>query len=154
MPANPYEAPLSFVYRPPLAAPVLFVCAILAAGLAAHSAQMPVAFKIPCHLLLLLCLAGHLRRHLRLRRRPRPILHLNAAEKWHLYHGTRKIPLRLLPESLVHPYIVILSFRAPDRRRHDFILTPRNTDPEQLRLLRVRLRHPRRPTRPGFPDAV
>ena len=143
---NPYQSALSFVYRPPPWVPALVVCCVLGAGFALHLAPLPPLLKFAFGLSLLVYLARYARRHIRLCRRPRPILHLTDTDQWFLYHGTDKIPLRLLPESLVHPRLVVLCFRSQGNshgnQRHDFVFTRRNTDPEQFRLLRVRLRYP------------
>ncbi|MGI9229700.1 MAG: protein YgfX [Gammaproteobacteria bacterium] len=139
---NPYESALSFVYRPLHGVLWLAVCCTLGACLAVHIALLAPALKLLCYLLLSVCLGQSVRRFIALRRRPRLILHLSRTDEWSLYKGTQKTTLRLLSDCLVHPQWVILHFRDQYHQRHDFILTPRNTDPDQLRLLRVRLRHP------------
>lgn len=73
-----------------------------------------------------------------LQRRGRFYLDMGRQWQWQGTDGTDEI-LHLLNGSFVHPWLVVLRFRGASGRRVA-LLAPDNTNPDQLRRLRVYLR--------------
>ena len=55
--------------------------------------------------------------------------------------GDEPIKVDLLPGCLVQPWLTVLQFRLPDRRRKSLILLQDNMDKDTFRRLRVRLKN-------------
>ena len=69
------------------------------------------------------------------------VFKLDRHDRWQLLRdGHETVDLRLLPGALVHPRIIILSFKEPTGRTRSCVLTSDNLDARTLRRLRVRLR--------------
>lgn len=58
---------------------------------------------------------------------------------WHTPDG-RIVPVRLLPETVLTPWLVLLHVREEDGRRHVLLLLGDSLPPDQFRALRVALR--------------
>ncbi len=56
--------------------------------------------------------------------------------------GKEAIKAELLPDCLVQPWLTVLVFQLPDRRKKSLILLRDNIDPDTFRRVRVRLRNP------------
>jgi hypothetical protein len=72
---------------------------------------------------------------------PFPRLRRDSQGQWWLHdHNGSEYRAELLPGAYVHPWLVILRFRV-NLATHDLILLPDNVNGDQLRRLRVHLKH-------------
>ncbi len=67
---------------------------------------------------------------------------LRSDDSWLiLFEGEEPIKADLLSGCLVQPWLTVLQFRIPDRRKKSLILLQDNVDKDVFRRLRVRLRN-------------
>src|SRR3990172_9924182 len=109
---------------------------------------MDGAFELPIHItyrppgwLVVAVIASYVvywRKYVLCEQLPPPLeLILNSEDVWKLVDATGAREVQLLPESLVHPALLVLRFQERNRV-HPFILTSRTVDRDVLRRLRVR----------------
>lgn len=135
-----FTLPIHITYRPPRW--------LAGALLAIHTATIICIFLTPVPILLqtvmIIAVAGSCIYYWRIffvrKDLPAPVqLILSIKDVWTLVDSNGERNVQLLPESLVHPALVVLRFKD-DRRTRAFILTPGTVNRDILRRLRVRLR--------------
>ena len=103
---------------------------------------LPVGLKIILLLMICASFVKSMHSHLYYFNDNDPVeLFLNNEDEWFL--TTRKgetYEVQLYPEHYVHPWLVVLLFRA-EAQKHTIILTPDMINPDIFRRLRVRLRY-------------
>lgn len=82
-----------------------------------------------------------LRRHPALGLGPRAITRIvwHADGTWNLFFGDKTGKAELMANSLVHPWLLVLNFRAENGKRYTRVIAGGEADPEVLRRLRARL---------------
>jgi len=140
-----FNLPVIINYRPSL---WVFSCLCMVhfgALICLYPAAIPVWLK---WLLMATVLCSYIRHHrvyviLKNSSCPQRLI-LKASDEWLLCsRDGASIPIKLLPESFVHPWLVVLRFKGHKLHFHAFVLTLDNIDVDILRRLRVRLRYQR-----------
>lgn len=141
---SPFSRPIRIHYRPPRGL-MIFLSLIHAGAL---------AIIIPLHgpawlrvFLALIIMGSYIIYCLWLMhaRRGRLELIMKTDNQWQLLDHNSQHPslceIKLVPGAFVHPWLVALKFRGPERA-YTFLLTRENVAGDSLRRLRVRLLHP------------
>ena len=135
-----FELPIHITYRPPgwLAGTLIaghagtIICVLVI--------SVPIWLKLVMVVAIIASYLVYWRIYVQCTQLPSPIeLILSSEDEWKLVDATGAREVQLLPESLVHPALLVLRIRDGNRV-HPFILTPQTVDRDVLRRLRVRLR--------------
>lgn len=133
--------PLALEIKPSRLLAIYVLCVYATAVLVVL--MLPVPLWMMCGGLLILLLSGMLthRRRVSLRGRNSIVgLNRNADGTWQLrLTDTSTHQARLLPDSYLHPELLVLNFRLGNRRRRSVVLVRDSTDSTSLRRLRVAL---------------
>jgi toxin CptA len=111
-------------------------------------ALLPLAMQPGWPLIVLVAAFGvswfWLRHHPALGFGPRAITRLvwHADGSWSLFFGDREGKAELLPNSLTHPWLLVLNFRAGNGKRYARVIAGGEAEAEPLRRLRARLKLP------------
>ncbi|WP_154654793.1 protein YgfX [Solimonas variicoloris] len=139
--SNSFASTVDLRLRPSLGAlRVIFAVHVAALGL------LPLAMRPGWPLVVLVAAFGvswfWLRHHPALGFGPRAITRLvwHADGGWSLFRGEREMRAELQPDSLVHPWLMVLNFRDPQGRRCARVIAGGETEAEPLRRLRARLK--------------
>ncbi len=137
-----FELPIHIHYRP--SAWVLYGLTIshIGAMICLFPIVIPIGLKFLLGSAIVYSTIRTYRTYLKASTAIKPIqLILNAEDEWIIItsDGNNQAST-LLPESFVHPYLVVLRFATENKRYFAFILTPDNVDQDILRRLRVRLK--------------
>lgn len=102
-----------------------------------------IILKILACLLIIVCLYHSLREHCWHLGRAIQSARLRKDNSWLLsIAGEDEVRAELLPGCLVQPWLTVLVFRLPNRRKVSLLLLKDNAERDSFRRLRVRLKHP------------
>ncbi len=106
------------------------------------SLPLPLSVKLAGSLIILIWLVVVLREHCWHLDQAIRTATLRTDNSWLVsFDGQEPVKADLLPECLVQPWLTVLVFRMPDRRRKSLILVRDNVDADTFRRLRVRLKN-------------
>ena len=139
-----FKLPIHIYYRPPAWILPLLGFSHAGAIICVFSVAVPALAQWLTFILLLASLIRHMHETTRSREPGTGIqLFIDSQDKWWIIDAHSAIQGQLLPAALVHPALVIVRVKLPDRI-HALILTNGNVNADTLRRLRVRLRYPMR----------
>ena len=121
---------------------LILIIISLAAVIVVISLPLNLLIKLVVCLVILAWLAMVLREHCWHLDRAIQTATLRSDNSWLVsLDGKELVKADLLPGCLVQPWLTVLQFRMPDRRRKSLILLQDNMDNDAFRRLRVRLKN-------------